>query len=116
VVTARACEVRVDINAARHDDHPACVQRRSTIGEGGHDSSVFHKQIAGLAVHSVSRIVNGSPNDTKLGRAAHREAPRSWTATASPSALSTSVAERGPERGGLSSSGISSMRYAMPAS
>jgi hypothetical protein len=60
--------------------------------------------------------VHNPPYHAELGRAAHREAPRSWTATASASRLSTSVAERGPGRGGLSSNGTSSMRYPMPGS
>ena len=68
-VEGAAGDVRVNVHAARHHDHAACVDRARARGEiaVGDDPAVRDAQILDHAVDPVGRIVDGASGDPKHG-------------------------------------------------
>src|SRR5204863_3791099 len=109
LIDARSGDVRMDIDAARHHDHPASVQTWRAGGKVGDDAVTLDAHVAHLAVHAVRGIVHLPAADAQLRGGAH--AP-----SRSRSERSVPAAVGGPASGGRNGSGTSSIRNAVPPS
>ena len=102
-VDRRPGDVGVDVDPARHDDHPVGVDR---AGVGGHvvdDLAVLHADVALLAGDAVGGVVDAAAGDPQHQR-------RSSMAASTSSTLGRSL-----WRGARSGIGTPSMRWAVPA-
>ena len=102
--------MRVDIHAARHDDHPAGIERRNAVRQRGYDPSILDADIADLAVHALRGVVHRAADDAKPGRLAHGVCRPERARSAPSSRMSVSAAPRGVGRTGVSGRGTSSIR------
>src|SRR4029453_12722686 len=78
-----ARDVAVHVDAARHDDHGACVEPRCGIGQGSDDASILDADVAHFAVDVVRGIVHRPAGYPELAHVPN--APDSALAAARPS-------------------------------
>ncbi len=64
-VDLRPGDVRVDVDAARHDDPAAGVDLRRVIGDVVDDLAVAQADVAHLAVDAVGRVVDAAAGDAQ---------------------------------------------------